>query len=127
MRFLVDQCLARRTVQVLERLGHEAIYVRDIPEVNHKKDRIVFAYARKNGLIVVTLDKAFDKDAGQPYAGSPGILVIDPGPLDTPRVYLPLLQRYIPLIGADFIEGSLVTLSDAGFTRTPGQTSAVTT
>lgn len=119
MKFLVDKCLARSLVSVLERLGHEAFYGGD-DVTTMGGDDDVLAYARVRGLVVLTLDKRFASDAGYAYANSPGIIVVDVGPYATPRAYEPLVRANLALTSEEFCRNSLVRLSERGLEKIRG-------
>jgi predicted nuclease of predicted toxin-antitoxin system len=62
MRFLIDADLPRSTAALLEQYHHEATDVRDIG-LREAKDREIAAYARGQGLSLITGDFDFSEAA----------------------------------------------------------------
>ena len=58
MKFLVDANLPPGLAFWLSKQGHEASHVGDQPGLT-ADDRTIFAYARQNGMVIVTKDEDF--------------------------------------------------------------------
>jgi predicted nuclease of predicted toxin-antitoxin system len=90
MKFLVDEDLPRSTVSLLQELGYEAVDVRDIG-LRGFPDEHVAAYAKANGLCLVTADGGFANIRQFPPREYHGLVV-----LDLPaRSNLPILLRLL--------------------------------
>jgi len=75
MRFLVDADLPRPTVDLLRRLGHHAVDVRDIG-LGAAEDGRIAEHARTNGLCLVTGDFDFADIRSYPPHEYAGIVVL---------------------------------------------------
>lgn len=75
MRFIVDEDLPRSTDNVLRQHGHEAIDVRDIG-LRGSQDTDIAAYAREQGLCLLTADMGFADIRNYPPAKYSGIVVL---------------------------------------------------
>jgi predicted nuclease of predicted toxin-antitoxin system len=76
MRFLLDANLPRSTAALLRNLGHEAQDVRDVLH-GGADDSAVAAYARTNGLALLTRDFDFSDIRNYPPEDYVGIVVLD--------------------------------------------------
>lgn len=95
MRFLIDEDLPRSTGDLLRRYGHEAIDVRDIG-LRGAKDSEIAAYARKEGLALLTGDFDFSDIRNYPPSQYAGIIVVNPDPQKaTARAILGLLESFL--------------------------------
>lgn len=75
MRFLIDADLPRSTAALLKRYDHEATDVRDIG-LREAKDREIAAYARGQGLSLITGDFDFSDVRNYPPKQYSGIVVL---------------------------------------------------
>lgn len=76
MRFLVDASLPRSTAERISRHGHAAVDVRDI-SLGTADDADIAAFARTQGLCLITADFHFADIRQYPPAQYPGLVVID--------------------------------------------------
>ncbi len=75
MRFLVDEDLPRSLTDLFERHGYEAVNVRDTALRGARDERIA-AYAKENGLCVITGDLGFADLRNYPPSEYSGIVVL---------------------------------------------------
>jgi len=75
VRFLIDEDLPRSTADLLRKYGHEAVDTRDIG-LRGANDTDISAYARDNGLILVTGDFDFSDIRNYPPKQYPGLVVL---------------------------------------------------
>lgn len=75
MRFLIDEDLPRKTDNLLQQYGHEAIDVRDIG-LRGASDADIATYARTHGLCLLTGDTGFADIRNYPPERYPGIVVL---------------------------------------------------
>jgi predicted nuclease of predicted toxin-antitoxin system len=92
-RFLVDADLPRMTSIVLTEVGVPAIDVRDIG-LRHADDAVIAAYARTNGLPILTADMDFADIRNYPPDQHHGIVVLRIGPMDTRESILALVRSF---------------------------------
>jgi predicted nuclease of predicted toxin-antitoxin system len=76
MRFLLDANMPRSAAAVIQRLGHEAIDVRDV-DTGGTDDAQIAAYAKDHTLALVTRDFDFSDIRNYPPAEYAGIIVIE--------------------------------------------------
>jgi len=75
MRFLVDANLPRSATELLHRLGHVAVDVRDIG-LRAAADSVIAAHAQSNRLTLVTRDFDFADIRNYPPVDYAGIIVL---------------------------------------------------
>ena len=94
MQDLIDADLPRAAADVLRRLGHEPVDVRDIG-LGGAEDPLVADHAQRHGLCLVTGDFDFSDIRNYPPDQYPGIIVLVIPPNAT-RVYaLQLLESFV--------------------------------
>ena len=76
MRFLVDADLPRRTSDLFQKHGHEALDVRDLG-MGTATDAVIAVYARKNRLCLVTGDFDFADIRNYPPEKHHGLVVLE--------------------------------------------------
>ena len=75
MRFLLDADVPRSSAQVLIKLRHEVLDVRDI-NLGDATDEEIIKYAKENNLILVTRDIEFANFLRYPRSSHVGIIVL---------------------------------------------------
>lgn len=75
MRFLIDADLPRSCSEVIRRLGHEAVDVRDVG-LRTAADEEIAAYARREGLCLITADYDFSDVRAYPPQQYEGLVVL---------------------------------------------------
>jgi predicted nuclease of predicted toxin-antitoxin system len=76
MRFLLDANMPRSVAGAVQRLGHEAVDVRDIG-LGGAEDQQVAAYAKQHDLALITRDFDFSDVRNYPPAEFAGIIVLE--------------------------------------------------
>jgi predicted nuclease of predicted toxin-antitoxin system len=76
MRFLLDANMPRSAVGAVQRLGHEAVDVRDVG-LGGADDAQIAVYAKEHKLALVTRDFDFSDVRNYPPADYTGILVLE--------------------------------------------------
>src|SRR5262245_10634132 len=76
MRFLLDAGLPRATVELLHRVGHDAVDVRDIG-MGAASDEAIAVLAKQQGRCLLTRDGDFGNIQAYPPDLYPGIVVVD--------------------------------------------------
>jgi predicted nuclease of predicted toxin-antitoxin system len=94
MRFLLDANLPRSASSLLQRLGHEAIDVRDIG-MRHSHDELIAAYARENQCVMVTRDFDFADIRNYPPVQYEGIVVLEMPDDATADQVLGVLETFV--------------------------------
>ena len=79
MRFLIDEDLPRSAGELFRRYGYKAVDVRDVG-LRGAKDSEIAAYAKKEGLCLVTGDFDFSDIRVYPPREYIGIVVVAPAP-----------------------------------------------
>jgi predicted nuclease of predicted toxin-antitoxin system len=114
MKFLVDEDLPRSAASVLHELGHEAVDVRDIGLRGASDERIA-AYAKAQGLCLVTADGGFANIRQYPPANYTGLVVLDLPPRATLPVILRLVREFFS--NADLVRDLSGKLAVVAFGR----------
>ncbi len=76
MRFLLDANMPRSAAGAVQRLGHEAVDVREIG-LGGAEDKQIAAYAREHGLTLITRDFDFSDVRNYPPVEFAGIIVLE--------------------------------------------------
>jgi predicted nuclease of predicted toxin-antitoxin system len=107
--FLLDGNMPKRATIALRRAGYSAVRVVEVG-LRAQKDPVVFAYARAQGLIIVTRDADFFASQYQPP--HEGIILLALPGVAGRAVVDPLLAALTSLQGQDFTDK--VCLIDPG-------------
>ena len=75
LRFLTDEDVPRSTARVLRDAGFDAVDVRDVG-LRGRSDSEVFAFAQREGRLLITCDLGFSNILNFPPLQSHGILVV---------------------------------------------------
>ena len=75
LRFLTDEDVPRSTARVLRDAGFDATDVRDVG-LRGKSDPEIFAYAQREGRLLITCDMGFSNILSFPPAENRGIVVV---------------------------------------------------
>jgi len=94
MRFLIDADLPRSTADLLRRYNHEATDVRDIG-LGGAKDKEIAAYARSEGLCLLTGDFDFSNVRNYPPKQYSGFIVLGLPKISTASFILNLLENFL--------------------------------
>ena len=95
MRFLIDEDLPRSVDSLFRRYGHEAVDVRDVG-LRGASDTEIAAYAKKQGLCLITGDFDFSDIRVYPPAEYDGIVVVNPDPKEaTAQAIIGLLEGFL--------------------------------
>jgi len=76
MRFLLDANMPRSAAGAVQRLGHEAVDVREIG-LGGAEDKQIAAYAKEHDLALITRDFDFSDIRNYPPAEFAGIIVLE--------------------------------------------------
>jgi len=114
MKFLVDEDLPRSAAVLIRELGYEAEDVRDVNLRGASDDRIA-AYAKANGLCLVTADGGFANIQQYPPSQYQGLIVLDLPPRANLPVILRLLREFFT--NADLIRDLSGKLAIVAFGR----------
>jgi predicted nuclease of predicted toxin-antitoxin system len=90
MKFLIDEDLPRSTAAVIQEFGYEAVDVRDV-HLRGAPDEQIAAYAKANGLCLVTADGGFANIRQYPPVEYSGLVVLEL----PPRANLPVILRLV--------------------------------
>lgn len=94
MRFLVDASLPRSAAVSLERMGHDAVDVRDMG-MRSAPDDVIAAQARENQQILITRDFDFADIRNYPPADYAGIVVLQLSEDATAAQVVTLLEAFV--------------------------------
>ena len=109
MRFYVDECLSRLTVEFLRRRRHNTVYATELGFIG-KGDAFHYARAREMNRILVTRDGDFSNPLEYPFAKHPGVINIDLGPRADTDDANEALARLFRTLKPSQIKGTKITL-----------------
>lgn len=58
MKFLLDENISPKTADFLKDLGHDVVHIRDV-NLKGSTDDDIIEYAKKHGLVLITIDRDF--------------------------------------------------------------------
>jgi len=94
MKFLIDADLPRRSVELFCRYGHEAVHVCDVG-LGTASDAEIAAYARSQGLCLVTGDFGFADVRNYPPDQHAGLVVLQLSRTATANSIVRLLESFL--------------------------------
>ena len=94
MHFLMDASLPRSATALLQRLGHDAVDVRDLG-MGSATDDVIAAYARLNRRVLVTRDFDFADIRNYPPFEYAGIVVLRLPEHSTAAQVVKLLEAFV--------------------------------
>ena len=94
VQFLLDEDLPRSAADLVRRLGHHAVDVRDVG-LRGETDRQIISYAREQDLCLITGDYDFADTRSYPPSEHCGIVVLRIRRGSTARSILALLEAFL--------------------------------
>ncbi len=110
MRFLVDMPLSPKTVNFLMEIGFDAIRANELGMAK-SKDKDIFDYAKKNGMIILTADLDFGTILAFTHSNRPSVIIFRLGDPSPEHVNL-LLSSHLSMIERDLLKGAIVIIED---------------
>ncbi|QEE16600.1 DUF5615 family PIN-like protein [Promethearchaeum syntrophicum] len=112
MKLIVDECLAKSSILVLEKLGIEILTIIDILNFGSEDEKI-YEYASLNQIPLITHDRRFGQIYFESYLAPPLTIVLQivfPYPKGTNE----LIKKFFLRIGNSFdlFKGKLVIISN---------------
>jgi len=108
LRFLVDQHLPARLVEVLEALGHEALHVKHLA-MSEADDRSIWELATSLGAVVVTKDADFVILAARASSGAP-VVRLGLGNCSNKKLYHRVRRTWPEVVGRLEAGGRVIEL-----------------
>lgn len=105
MRFLVDRCVGRRTVEWLRAEGHDAVAAADLG--SDPGDRELLRRASEERRILITMDKDFGAFVFSEKLSHAGIIRLPDIPV---AERLPLLSTVLIAHGGELAKAAIVTV-----------------
>ena len=117
MRLVADVHIAPRTVAFLQSLGHDVVRVSEVLPVT-ATDREIIGRAIADGRTVLTQDLDFSAAIALTGGAFPSLITLR---LSSSRVeYVnSVLQKILPLVGQDVLDGMIITVEDHRIRRRP--------
>ena len=85
MRFLVDENLGKRFANVMNRSGHDALFVGDI--MRSAPDEKILEFAKKENLIIITEDKDFGELVFRSKKSTKGVILLRASTTDPEKLF----------------------------------------
>ena len=112
MRFLCDENITRKIVQLLRAKGHDVVTILDL-NLGVVKNSLLLLKAKELDRILVTFDADF---LTYDHKYSPGILVIRITP-NTDKYVLPAIEKLLPKIEETQLKNHLLIISKDTITK----------
>ena len=109
MRFLLDQNLSPLLVEILARLGHEAVHVRQLG-MSRASDAEIMATARDDNRVVVSGDTDFGELLARTNAASPSLVLFRRQGQRRAAELAALLDANLQAVVADLDAGAVVVI-----------------
>lgn len=107
----VDENLPNETAERLAAAGHDAATVFQ-QNLNGRPDELVIDVCKREGRVLITLDRDFEDIRAYPPANYPGIVVLRPARLDKQRV-LAIIDRLVAVLDTEPVAAKLWIVDDA--------------
>lgn len=107
MRFLIDNALSPQVAIGLQEAGHDAIHVRNVGLAT-AKDETIFAFAEREGRIIVSADTDFGALLALWQKSKPSLILFRRGTERHPQKQLSLLLLNLNSIKEPLETGSIV-------------------
>lgn len=111
MKFLLDEGLSPRVLNLLEASGHDVVHARDIG-LESAPDLLVLATALKQGRVLLTLDTDFGALLALSGARQPSIVLFRGDVTRRPEGQARLLLANLEQITSDLSDGAAVVIGD---------------
>ena len=111
MRFLLDEAISPRVVDLLAEAGHDAVHARDVG-LTGASDPIVLDRAVQDDRILVTLDTEFGALVAHSQATLPSILLFRGAVTRRPERQAALLVANLDAFADDIAAGAVVVIGD---------------
>lgn len=109
MRFLLDQNLSPLLVEILARLGHDAVHVRQLG-MSRASDAEIMATARDDNRVVVSGDTDFGELLARTNAASPSLVLFRRQGQRRAAELAALLDANLQAVVADLDAGAVVVI-----------------
>jgi len=111
LKFLLDEGLSPRVLDLLRDTGHDVVHVRDVG-LQSAPDPVVLAAALEQGRVLITLDTDFGALLALSGARQPSVVLFRGEVTRRPEGQAALLLANLDQIGRDLIDGAAVVIGD---------------
>ncbi len=111
MRFLLDESLSPRVLDLLGAAGHDVVHARDVGLMS-AADPVVLAAALSQGRALLTLDTDFGALLALSGARQPSVVLFRGEVTRRPEGQARLLLANLDQIADDLVEGAVVVIGD---------------
>jgi predicted nuclease of predicted toxin-antitoxin system len=109
VRFLIDQALSPAVAIELNRVGHDAIHVRELG-MQAASDQQIFDHAAQDDRVVVSADTDFGTLLALRKETSPSVILFRHGSQHRPADQATLLKANLPQLAGALETGSIVVI-----------------
>jgi len=108
MKLFADECVYQKTIEAIQSWGHDITTTRDVG-LSGESDEQIFAYAVKEGRILVTADLDFSNIRYYPPKEHWGIIVLKVRPAILPQVHT-VLKTLLEHASQEYFAKALVVV-----------------
>jgi predicted nuclease of predicted toxin-antitoxin system len=109
VRFLIDNALSPQVAIDLNRVGHDAVHVRELG-MHAASDEEIFDHAHAEGRVVVSADTDFGTLLATRKQTSPSVILFRHGSQHQPADQAQLLRANLPQLATALENGSIVVI-----------------
>lgn len=110
MNFLLDENISPHTAFYLEKLGHKAIHLGDV-NLKGATDEKVIEYAKKNTLILITIDRDFGNILDYPPGSHAGIIRLKLRYMPS-KIVNSVLKSFLEEMKPEDLSGNLIIVEE---------------
>lgn len=111
MKFIIDNALSPFLAGFLNKLGHDAIHVRDV-QMHDATDEMIFELAIQEKRIIVSADTDFGTLLVAKRKTAPSVILFRKGSVQKPEIMAKFLEKHLPMFEPELESGCIIVITD---------------